>query len=39
MQRHLNEIHDVLVFAQGLIYFVFLGAATLAIAIAAHLRG
>jgi hypothetical protein len=39
MQRHRNEIHDVLAFAQGLIYFVFLGAATLAIAIAAHLRG
>jgi hypothetical protein len=38
MQRHHSEIRDVLVFAQGLIYFVFLGSATLAIAIAAHLR-
>jgi hypothetical protein len=33
-----SEIHDVLVFTQGLIYFVFLGTATVAIAIAAHLR-
>jgi hypothetical protein len=38
MQRHLNEVNDVLVFAQGLIYFVFLGATTVAIALAAHLR-
>jgi|HubBroStandDraft_6_1064221.scaffolds.fasta_scaffold00042_57 hypothetical protein len=38
MQRHLNDVRDVLMFAQGLIYFVFLGLATVAIAIAAHLR-
>jgi hypothetical protein len=33
-----SEIHDVLVFTQGLIYFVLLGSATVAIAIAAHLH-
>jgi hypothetical protein len=38
MQRHLNDVHDVLVFAQGLIYFVLIGTATVAIALAAHLR-
>jgi hypothetical protein len=38
MQRHYNEVHDVLLFAQGLIYFVILGGATAALAIAAHLR-
>jgi hypothetical protein len=34
----MNEVQDVLAFARGLIYFVFLGAATVAIAVAAHLR-
>lgn len=38
MQRHISDTHDVLSFAQGLIYFVILGGATAAIAIAAHLR-
>ena len=38
MQRHRNELYDVLVFTQGLIYFVLLGTATVAIAIAAHLH-
>jgi hypothetical protein len=38
MQRHLHDVHDVLVFAQGLIWFVFTGMATVAIALAAHLR-
>ncbi len=38
MQRHRHELHDVLVLHEGLIYFVFLGAATVAIAIAAHAR-
>ncbi len=33
-----DDTRDVLIFAQGLIYFVFLGAATVAIAVAAHLR-
>jgi hypothetical protein len=38
MQRRYSEIYDVLLFAQGLIYFAVLGGATAAIAIAAHLR-
>lgn len=38
MERHSSEISDVLLFAQGLIYFAVLGGATAAIAIAAHLR-
>ena len=38
MQRHRSEIHDVLVFAQGLIYFVLLSSGMLAIAIAAYLH-
>lgn len=38
MQRHRHELHDVLAFTQGLIYFVFLGATTVAIAFAAHAR-
>lgn len=38
MQRHVNEIHDVLKLAQGLIYFVLVGAATVVVALAAHLR-
>ena len=37
MQRHHSDGRDVLLFAQGLIYFVLLGGATAAIAIAAHL--
>jgi hypothetical protein len=38
MQRQRKEIHDVLIFAQGLIYFIFVGTATVAIAVAAHLH-
>ncbi len=38
MQRHRKEIHDVLIFAQGLTYFIIVGAATVAIALAAHLH-
>jgi len=38
MHRNRSEIHDVLLFAQGLAYFVFFGVATVAVAIAAHLR-
>lgn len=34
----MNDVHDVLAFARGLIYFVFLGMGTVAIALAAHLR-
>jgi len=34
----MNEVHDVLTVARGLISFVFLGTATVAIAVAAHLR-
>jgi hypothetical protein len=34
----MNDVHDVLAFARGLISFVFLGAATVAVAVAAHLR-
>jgi hypothetical protein len=36
MHSHRHELHDVLTFAHGLIYFVFLGTATVAIAVAAH---
>jgi hypothetical protein len=38
MQRHRKELHDVLAFAQGLVYFVLIGTATVAIALAAHLQ-
>jgi hypothetical protein len=38
MQFHPKEIHDVLIFAQGLTYFIVVGAATVAIALAAHLH-
>ena len=38
MQSHRREIYDVLIFAQGLTYFIFAGAATVAIALAAHLH-
>lgn len=37
MQNGIHEIHDVLKFAEGLIYFVFVGTATVLIAIATHL--
>jgi hypothetical protein len=36
MQKHFNESRDVLLLAEGLIYFIFIGAATVAIALAAH---
>jgi hypothetical protein len=38
MQPHRKEIRDVLMLAQGLVYFIFIGAGTVAIALAAHLR-
>lgn len=38
MQRHRRDIHDVLIVTQGLIYFIFVGIATVAIALAAHLH-
>jgi hypothetical protein len=38
MQSHRREIRDVLILAQGLVYFIFIGAATVAIAVAAHLH-
>ncbi len=38
MQAHHREIHDVLTIAQGLVYFTFIGIATVAIALAAHLH-
>ena len=34
----MNDVHDVLALARGLIYFVFLGLGTVAMALAAHLR-
>jgi hypothetical protein len=37
MESQIHEIHDVLKFAEGLIYFVCIGAATVLIALAAHL--
>ncbi len=36
MQRHRKEIQDVSIFAQGLVYFIFIGVATVAVALAAH---
>ena len=36
MHRNRSDIHDVLVFAQWLAYFVLFGIATVAVAIAAH---
>jgi hypothetical protein len=33
-----NEIADVLAIAQGLVYFVLIGAGTVAVALAAHIR-
>jgi hypothetical protein len=38
MQSHRREIRDVLMLAQGLVYFIFIGAGTVAIAVAAHLH-
>jgi hypothetical protein len=38
MQPHRKDIPDVLIFAQGLVYFIFVGTATVAIAVAAHLH-
>jgi len=37
MRHHTNDVSDVLIAAEGLVYFVFLGAATVAIVLAAHL--
>jgi hypothetical protein len=37
MHKHFNETRDVLLLAEGLIYFVFIGTATVAIALAAHI--
>lgn len=37
MHSHRREIRDVLIIAQGLVYFIFIGAGTVAIALAAHL--
>jgi hypothetical protein len=37
MHKDFNETRDVLLLAEGLIYFVFIGAATVAIALAAHI--
>ncbi len=37
MRNHAGESRDVLAAAEGLVYFVFLGAATVAIVLAAHL--
>jgi hypothetical protein len=34
---HKHESRDVLLLAEGLVYFVFIGVATVAIALAAHL--
>jgi hypothetical protein len=38
MPTHRREIRDVLIIAQGLVYFIFIGAGTVAIALAAHLH-
>lgn len=38
MQSHRREIRDVLMLAQGLVYFIFIGAGTVAIAVAAHVH-
>jgi hypothetical protein len=37
MHKDFNDTRDVLLLAEGLIYFVFIGAATVAIALAAHI--
>jgi len=37
MRNHANESRDVLAAAEGLVYFVFVGAATVAVFLAAHL--
>ena len=38
MSKPLREMREELVLAQALIYFVFIGGATVAVALAAHLR-
>jgi hypothetical protein len=38
MHKRLNDAHQELLLAQALIYFVFIGIATIAIAVAAHLQ-
>jgi len=39
MKKHrLNDVRQELLLAQALIYFVFIGAGTVAIAVAAHLQ-
>ena len=37
MQQHLRDAHDVLLVTRALIYFVFLGTVTVAVAVLAHL--
>jgi hypothetical protein len=37
VQRHLNDIQDVLPLTKALIWFVFIGMATVVIAVLAHL--
>ncbi len=37
MQRYLDEVHDVLPLTKALIWFVFIGAAAVAVAVLAHL--
>jgi len=37
MQRDLSDAHDVMLVTRALIYFVFAGTATVAIAVLAHL--
>lgn len=37
MRKHFNETRDVMLLAEGLIYFVFIGAATVAISLATHI--
>lgn len=38
MHNRSADNHDVLVVAKAMVYFVFLGAATVAVALAAHLH-
>lgn len=37
-KRRLSDVHEELVLAQLLIYFVFIGIATIAVALATHLQ-
>jgi hypothetical protein len=37
MERQLSDAHDVLLVTRALIYFVFVGTATVAVALLAHL--